>query len=67
MDVMKNKKSSLLCRFFTVYHCTKFHSDIRSIGDFTEGSPVIQGSKNPGINRVKRIMKVSKSYQTLST
>ena len=59
MDVMENKKLAHCVDFVTVHHCTKFRSHICNIGDFTEGGgtfcppPVLQGSKKPGINRVK--------------
>ena len=59
MDVMKNKKVAYCVDFVTVHHFTKFRSHICNIGDFTEGGhfvpppPVLQGSKKPGINRVK--------------
>ena len=59
MDVMKNKTVAYCVDFVTVHHFTKFRSHIFNIGDFTEGGtlsppPVLQGSKKPGINRVKR-------------
>ena len=56
---MKIKKVAYCVYFVTVHHFTKFRSHICSIGDFTEGEhfvpppPVLQGSKKPGINRVK--------------
>ena len=58
MDVMKNKKVAYCVDFVAAHHCTKFRSHICNIGDFTEGGgtlcpPVLQGSKKPGINRVK--------------
>ena len=47
MDVMNNEQVAYCVDFVTVHHCTKFHSRICNIGDFTEG-----GGKKPGINRV---------------
>ena len=51
----ENKKVAYCVDFLTVHHCTKFRSHICNMGDFTEGGtlcPPVQGSKEPGINRV---------------
>ena len=61
MDVMKIEKVVYCVDFVTVHHFTKLSSHICNIGDFTEGGtlcppPVLQGSKKPGINRVKHIL-----------
>ena len=59
MDVTKNKKVAYCVDFVTVHHFTKCRSHIYNIGDFMEGGtlcpppPVLQGSKKPGINKVK--------------
>ena len=60
MDVMKINNEAYCVDFVTVHHCTKLRSHTCNIGDFTEGGalcapPVLQGSKKPGINRVKKL------------
>ena len=53
MDVMNNKKFAYCVDSVTVHHHSKVSFSYLQYWPLYGGAPVLQGSKKPGINRVK--------------